>query len=92
MSDEYGSDFISVTDDDGNEYQLEHLDTIEVEEETYMAFLPADMEETNEDYGVLILKVTEEDGDEMFVTVDDERELNHVYEKFMERLFAEDED
>ena len=43
MSEEYGSDFISVTDDDGNSFELEHLDTLELDGETYMAFLPADM-------------------------------------------------
>ena len=29
MSEEYGANFITVTDDDGNEFELEHLDTIE---------------------------------------------------------------
>ena len=29
MSEEFGPDFITVTDEDGNEFELEHLDTIE---------------------------------------------------------------
>ena len=29
MSEEYGANFITVTDEEGNEFELEHLDTIE---------------------------------------------------------------
>ncbi|MDR3277652.1 MAG: DUF1292 domain-containing protein [Oscillospiraceae bacterium] len=89
MSDAYGNDFFSVTDDDGNKFELEHLDTLELGGELYMAFLPADMDEKDEDYGVVILKVLEEDGEESFVTVDDDDELERVYERFMERLFED---
>ena len=28
MSDDYGSDFITVTDEDGNDFELEHLGTL----------------------------------------------------------------
>ena len=44
MSEEYGPDFISVTDDDGNEFELEHLGTLEQEGRQYMAFVPADID------------------------------------------------
>ena len=40
MSKEYGADFITITDEDGNEFELEHLDTLEYNGETYMAFFP----------------------------------------------------
>ena len=29
MSEEFGPDFITVTDEDGNDFELEHLDTLE---------------------------------------------------------------
>lgn len=38
MSEEFGPDFITVTDEDGNEFELEHLDTLEYNGQTYMAF------------------------------------------------------
>ena len=41
MSEEFGPDFITVTDEDGNEFELEHLDTLEYNGQTYMAFFPA---------------------------------------------------
>ena len=92
MSEEYGSDFITVTDDDGNSFELEHLDTLELDGETYMAFLPADMDEDNEDYGIVLLKTVEEDGEEMFVTIDDPEELERVHNKFMEVWFDDEEE
>lgn len=92
MSEEYGSDFISVTDDEGNEFELEHLGTLEYEGTTYMCFVPADMDEEDEDYGLIILKVIEENGEELLADVDNEDELNRVYDKFMEELFAEDDE
>ena len=92
MSDEYGNDYISVTDENGNEFELEHLDTIEYEGTLYMAFLPADMDENDDDYGLVILKVEESDGEELLATVDDTRELDAVYDVFMRQLFADAED
>ena len=92
MSEEYGSDFISVTDEDGNEFELEHLGTLEHDGVTYMAFVPADMDEEDEDFGMIILQVIEENGEELLADVDDEALLNRVYDQFMEELFEEDEE
>ena len=92
MSDDYGSDFISVTDEEGNEFELEHLGTLEYRGTAYMCFVPADMDEEDEDFGLIILKVVEENGEELLADVDDEAELDRVYEKFMEELFAEDDE
>ena len=88
MSEEYGGDFITITDEDGNNYELEHLDTIEIGDDIYMAFVPADGEDEAE---MIILKVVEENGEELLETVDDEDELNFVYDTFMVQLFSEDE-
>jgi len=91
MNEEYGSDYITVTDEDGQEFELEHLDTIEHKGQTYMAFVPADMDEDDEDYGIIILKVIEEDGEEVFASVDDDEEKDNVYAAFMEQLFDEED-
>lgn len=91
MKSEYGNDFVTVVDDDGNEIELEHLDTVEISGETYMAFLPADIDEDDEDFGMVILKVAVEGEEEVFVTVDDEQELESVFDVFSQRLFDEDE-
>lgn len=89
MSEEFGPDFVSVTDDEGNEFELEHLGTLEHQGTTYMAFLPADMDEQDEDYGMILLKVIQENGEELLADIDDEQELDTVYDLFMEQLFSE---
>lgn len=103
MSEGFGPDFISVTDEDGNEFELEHLDTIEYNGQTYMAFFPAVEGEEEDDgsvkdvdldeeYGLIILKVVVVDGEEQLSTLDSDEELELVYQQFMEVLFNEDEE
>ena len=93
MDSGFGANYITIEDDEGNEFELEHLSTLEFEGEEYMVFLPADMDEDDPDYGFVILKVEEADGEEQFVSVDDEEQLQRVYEYYMQQVFAdEDED
>ena len=92
MSEEFGPNFVTITDEEGNEYELEHLDSFEYNGETYAAFLPAEMEEDDEDYGMILMKVVEENGEELFSTLDSDEELEEVYNYYMEELFDEEED
>ena len=86
MSEEYGNDFITLTDEDGNEIELEHLDTVEYNGQTYMAFLPAEMS-LEDAYELFILKVElEDDGEEVLVSLDDEDEEAEMFQIFSERL------
>ncbi len=92
MSEEFGSDFITIIDDDGAEFELEVLDTMDYNNQTFVAFLPADMDENDPDYGIIILRsVLDENGEELFEPIDDEDELQDVYEHFSRILF-DDED
>ena len=92
MSEEYGSDYITISDGEGNDFELEHLDTLEYNDELYMSFLPADLDETEETPEMIILKVIEENGEEIFSTLDSEEELAAVYEKFMAQLFKDSDE
>lgn len=93
MSGEFGSDFITIVDDDGQEFELEVLDTMDYKGQTYLAFLPANMSEDDPDYGIIILRsVYDENGDELFESIDDDAELQDVYEHFMLLLFDDEEE
>jgi len=92
MSSEFGSDFVTISDDEGNTFVLEHLDSIEVDDTYYIAFLPSDMDEDDDDYGLIILKVVEENGEEILASVDDDEVLEDIYARFMDRLLDEEED
>ncbi|MDE7245461.1 MAG: DUF1292 domain-containing protein [Oscillospiraceae bacterium] len=93
MSEEFGPDFITVTDEDGNDMELELLDALDHKGCTYMAFFPAVPEgsdENSDEYGMVILKSIVENGEELLSTLDTDEELNEVYDLFMERLYSED--
>ena len=87
MNEDFGNDIITITDDDGNEYVLEHLHTLEHKGSFYMAFLPTDIDEDDEEYGLIILKVIVENGEEILGSVDNPDELEEVYELFAQVLF-----
>ena len=92
MSDQYGSDFITIVDEDGTEFELEILTTMEYNGATYLAVTLATGEES-EDLEVSILKSVEEDEDEpILCAIEDEQELETVYGLIMEQLYAEDDE
>ena len=59
----------------------------------YQAFFPAETEdeEENPDNGLVILKVIEENGEELLSTPDSDEELDEVYQLFMDRFYGEEE-
>ena len=63
MENQYGSDFITIVDEDGTEYELE----------------------------VSILKSVEEDGESILCAIEDEEELQAVYDLIMDELYEEEE-
>lgn len=93
MSDEYGSDFITIVDEDGTEFELEVLTTLEWGGATYLAVTLA-VDEENEDLEVSILKSIEEDGEDepILCAIEDEAELEAVYNLIMEQLYEEEEE
>ena len=88
--DQYGSDFISIVDDDGTEYELEVLSTLDWNGSTYMAVIPAEDSQDTLELEVSILKSVEEDGEPILCTIDDEQELETVYGLIMDSLYEED--
>ena len=89
MDSDFGPNYVTIEDDDGNEFELEHLSTVEFEGGEYMIFLPADMDEDDPDFGFVILQVVEENGEEQLISVDDEDKLQRVYDYYMEKVFSD---
>lgn len=90
MADEYGSDFITIVDEDGTEYELEVLNTVEYNGASYLAVIPADNGEADTDLEISILKSIEEDGEPLLCAIEDEEELQAVYELIMDSLYEEE--
>ena len=90
--DQYGSDFISITDDEGNEYELEVLSTLEYDGNTYLAVIPAEQSLEELQLEVSVLKSVDEDGETILCVIEDEEELQAVYDLIMDSLYEEDEE
>ncbi len=96
MNNEFGPNFVTLTDDEGNDIELEYVDALEHNGTTYMAFFPVveedgEDEENEEEYGLVILKSQMENGEEFLVTIDDEEEIDKVYDLFMEQILSDEE-
>jgi len=92
MNEQFGDDIITITDEDGVEYVLEVLATIELDGSEYYALIPAETSEDDPDPEVNILKAVEEDGEEILCAIEDDEELERVYNAMMDLLFSEDEE
>ena len=88
---EFGDDYITITDEDGQEYELEVLMRVEYRGSEYLGVCPAGLEDDQE-IEVSILKVEEEDGEELLSAVLDEAELDAVYAIMLEEADEEPED
>ncbi len=93
MSD-FGDNIISISDEDGNDFDLLILDEADVGDSHYLALTESMDPDNEENIEVIILKVftDEETGEDLLSTVDSEEELEQVYAVFEERMFSEDED
>lgn len=91
MADEFGSDFMTIVDEDGTEYELEVLSSLEYNGSAYLAVTPADSDNDEADLEVSILKSEEdENGEPLLCAIEDEAELDTVYQLIMDQLYAED--
>jgi uncharacterized protein YrzB (UPF0473 family) len=93
MDDLFGSDFMTIVDEDGEEYELEVLASVEYNGSTYLAVIPAGMDEDEAaNLEVSILKNVEEDGEMILCAIEDEQELKTVYDILMDQLYEEEDE
>ena len=91
MAEDYGSDFMTIVDEDGTEYELEVLSTLEYNGCTYLAVIPAGADDEDE-LEVSILKSVEEDGEPLLTAIEDQEELEAVYDLIMDSLYEDEEE
>ena len=92
MEDQFGSDFITIVDEDGTEYELEVLSTLEYDGNTYLAVIPAGENAEEFQMEVSILKSVEEDGEPILCAIEDAEELQAVYDLIMDSLYEEEDE
>lgn len=93
MQEEYQPDLVSLSDDEGNEYNFEVLDSYDEDDAQYVAMTPYKMEDASEntveledDGSLVIMKVEEQDGENYFVEIEDDSEYERIANIFIERL------
>lgn len=85
MADER-DDLVVLVDDNGDEVEFEHLDTIEMNETEYVVLLPV-IQEDEETDEVVILKLQHgDDSEDSFISVEDDDELKLVFDEFKTRM------
>ncbi len=84
---------VTLIDEEGNEFELEHIDTVELDGETYVALVPvfdSAEEYVDADASLEIMKIVKlENGEETLMVLDSEEEFNKVIAVFTERLAEE---
>lgn len=91
MTEDYGSDYMTIVDEDGTEYELEVLSSLEYNGAVYLAVIPAGAEEGDELEVSILKSVEEENGDSVLCAVEDAHELETVYALIMDDLYEEEE-
>ena len=90
---EYGDNIISISDDEGNDFELLVLDEADMNGVHYLALTEAKNPDEEENLEVIILKVIqdEESGEDLLSTVDSDDELEAIYQIFEDQMFADDD-
>ena len=84
-------DIIELVDEDGQEVAFEHLMTLEHNGKVYICLVPVEpMEDVYEDELVIMRIETDEDGNDYYATIEDEAELDSVFEKYLEIAEADE--
>ena len=86
-------DVVQLVDEDGNEVDFEHLMTLEHNGNEYICLVPVEpMDDVGEDELVILRLETDDEGNDIYATIDDDAELDEVFEKYLEIVEADDED
>ena len=84
---------VELVDEDGNSVRFEHLMTLEHEGKPYICLVPLDpMEDVSEDELVILRIEIDDEGNDVYATVDDDAELDAVFEKYLEIAEADEEE
>jgi uncharacterized protein YrzB (UPF0473 family) len=87
------NNIITLTDEDGKEIDFEVIGDAEIDGTVYYAMTPVGAQDNNQgiiEY-VLLKLIEDEEGEEVFVTVDDEDEFDKVAD-FFDDMFDSEED
>jgi hypothetical protein len=89
MAEDYNPDLISLTDEDGKQFDFEVIDAIETDDNRYLALTPVfsdAADKVNDSGELVIVRELEENGEFYFEEIEDDDEYETVAELFVDRL------
>ena len=83
---------IELVDENDNPIRFEHIMTVQYGGEDYVLLAPIDPTEDMEEDEVLVLRIdNDENGDEIYVNVEDDEVVQKVFEKYLEIVESDEE-
>ena len=83
---------IELVDENDNPISFEHIMTLQFKGEDYVLLAPVEPTEDMEEDEVLVLRIDNDDeGNEVYVSVDDDDLVQQVFEKYLEIVEADEE-
>ena len=83
---------IELVDDKDNTVRFEHIMTVQYGGDDYILLAPVDPTEDMEDDELLVLKIdNDENGEEIYVNVEDDEIVQKVFEKYLEIVESDEE-
>ena len=86
-----GVNTFTLTDEEGNEYEFELLDFVDLDERLYAVLIPSSPDDVSEEDGIVIMETIFEGNDPVFSFVEDEELAQAVLNEYAARA-DEDED
>jgi len=83
---------IELVDENDNPISFEHIMTLQFKGEDYVLLAPVEPTDDMEEDEVLVLRIDNDDeGNEIYVSVDDDDLVQQVFEKYLEIVEADEE-
>ncbi len=84
---------VELVDDEGNAVEFEHIMTVEHEGREFVLLVPVtEMEDVEEDEMIVLQISTDDEGNDVYVGVEDEALLEAVFNKYLEIVENEEEE
>lgn len=82
---EQQGNIVELIDENNDIMSFEHIMTLDYGESEYIILMPLDQQDKQDEDEVVILKVKQDDnGEDIYVNIDDEDELDEVFDAFQQ--------
>lgn len=81
---------LTLTDEEGNEHDFSVIDMIEMDGSEYAILVPIEGQEGDEDEAIILKIVTDDDGNEVLVDIEDDEEWEKVADTYASMMEEEE--